>query len=62
LAGKETLMHGEAERKLGRKTAEVAAVFGLRKKRTAVGLVSGVNGWRCCLGRKRERQSKEGQE
>jgi len=55
-------MHGEAERKLGRKTAEVAAVFGLRKKRTAVGLVSGVNGWRCCLGRKRERQSKEGQE
>jgi len=55
-------MHGEVERKLGRKTAEAAAVFGLRKKRTAMGLVSGVSGWRCCLGRKRERQPEKGQE
>ena len=62
MAGKETLLHGEAERRLGRKTAGAAAVFSLRKKGMAVGLVSDVSGRRCCLGREGERRPEEGHE
>jgi hypothetical protein len=46
--------------KIGKKTAGVAFVFGLRKKGTAVGLVSCVSGRQRCLGREGERRPEEG--
>ena len=39
-----------------------AAVFGLRKKGTAVGLASCVGGRRCSLGREGERRPEEGRD